>query len=280
MLEENFLHLARVNVEAAGDDQVLLAVHDVVVSRLVAPGDVAGVEPAVAKHLRRFSGLVPITLHHLRAADGDFTRFAHGQLARAGLEIDNADLGVGNREANAACFGLAVRRVDVRDGRSFRQAVTLDEPAAGELLELPHDFDRQCRAAAHADAERFEVVALDVRRVVEGDVHGRHAVEQGRPIFADDVQRAAQLEARQDNHRAAREHRGDHHARHRVDVEQGQGGDHYFRPVFAAGQPLLGLIGVADEVGVSEHRAFGSAGGAAGVLEAGDVGRRNGNGPR
>src|SRR6266496_6187350 len=99
MLEENFLYLARVDVEAAGDDQVLLAVHDVVVSRLVAPGDVAGVEPAAAKHLSCFRGLVPITLHHLRAADGDFTLFAHGQLARAGLEIHNADLGAGNWEA-------------------------------------------------------------------------------------------------------------------------------------------------------------------------------------
>src|SRR5439155_537093 len=113
MLEEHFFHLARVNVEAAGDDHVLLAVHDVVVARLVAPGDVASVEPAVAKHLRGFNGLVPITLHHLRAADDDFARFAHGQFARAGLEIHDTHLGVWNREADAARLGQAVGRVEM-----------------------------------------------------------------------------------------------------------------------------------------------------------------------
>jgi len=52
---------------------------------------------------------------------------------------------------------------------------------------------------------------------------------------------------------------------------KGRAGDHHFRPVFAAGQPVLGSVGVGHEIGVGEHRAFGSAGGAACVLQAGNV---------
>src|SRR3989442_1188603 len=52
MLEQRALDLRRVDVLAAGDDQVLLAVDDVEVSLVVAPREVAAVEPAARERLR------------------------------------------------------------------------------------------------------------------------------------------------------------------------------------------------------------------------------------
>ena len=54
MLRQHVLDLARKNVEAAGDDHVLLAVEDEQVAALVGSGDVAGMQPAA---LQGFGGL-------------------------------------------------------------------------------------------------------------------------------------------------------------------------------------------------------------------------------
>src|SRR5580692_9069332 len=71
MLVEHLLDLPRVDVVAAPDDQVLLAVHDVEVAVLVDPGQVTGVEPAVADRLSGGLGAIPVALHHVRPADDD-----------------------------------------------------------------------------------------------------------------------------------------------------------------------------------------------------------------
>jgi hypothetical protein len=48
MLEQDVLHIAREDVEAAADDQVFLPVHDIQVAVGVLAADVAGVQPAAA----------------------------------------------------------------------------------------------------------------------------------------------------------------------------------------------------------------------------------------
>ena len=53
------------------DDQVLLAVGDDDPALVVEMADVAGREPAVTKHPRRFFGVAPIAVHHILAADHD-----------------------------------------------------------------------------------------------------------------------------------------------------------------------------------------------------------------
>src|SRR5688500_20257912 len=52
MRVEDLLHLARVDVEAAADDEVLLALDDVEEVVGVEAADVAGVQPAVAQRPR------------------------------------------------------------------------------------------------------------------------------------------------------------------------------------------------------------------------------------
>ena len=51
MLADDVLDLARINVEAAGDDHVLGAVDDAQEAAGIAHRDVAGVQPAAAEHL-------------------------------------------------------------------------------------------------------------------------------------------------------------------------------------------------------------------------------------
>jgi hypothetical protein len=71
MLVEHLLDLPRVDVVAAADDQVLLPVHDVEVAAGVDPGQVTGVEPAVADRLGGGLGALPVALHHVREATGE-----------------------------------------------------------------------------------------------------------------------------------------------------------------------------------------------------------------
>src|SRR3989442_1824905 len=68
---EDGLHLGRPDTESLVLDELLLAIDDEDVPLLVLLADVAGIEPAVADHVRRVLGLVPITAHHLRASHAD-----------------------------------------------------------------------------------------------------------------------------------------------------------------------------------------------------------------
>ncbi len=70
----HLLDLARVDVVAAADNQVLLAVDDEVVAILVDCGDVAGVEPAVAHDLARRLLALPVAAHHERPAHHELAR--------------------------------------------------------------------------------------------------------------------------------------------------------------------------------------------------------------
>jgi hypothetical protein len=58
VLVQHLLDLARVDVVAAADDEVLLAVDDEQVAVLVGVAEVAGVEPAVLERLGRRLGLL------------------------------------------------------------------------------------------------------------------------------------------------------------------------------------------------------------------------------
>ena len=71
MLEEHLFDLARVDVVAAADHEVLAAVDDEEKAVLIDVSEVSGVEPAVAEGLG--GGLFPaeVALHHVVAADDD-----------------------------------------------------------------------------------------------------------------------------------------------------------------------------------------------------------------
>ncbi len=68
MLPEHALHLGGIDVLAAGDDQVLLAVVDEEVPVRIAHADVAAVIPALAQRLGRGLRVVPVFDQHVRPA--------------------------------------------------------------------------------------------------------------------------------------------------------------------------------------------------------------------
>ena len=68
-------HFIGIDIEAGDQHHVLFAVDDFHEALLVHDADVAGAEKAVGSH--DFGGFVralPVAGHHLRAANGDFTR--------------------------------------------------------------------------------------------------------------------------------------------------------------------------------------------------------------
>src|SRR4051812_47432316 len=76
VLVQDLLDLARIDVVAAADDHVLLAVDDEEVAILVELRHVAGVEPAPAHDLLRRVGPAPVALHDVVAADADLADLA------------------------------------------------------------------------------------------------------------------------------------------------------------------------------------------------------------
>jgi hypothetical protein len=90
VLVEDLLDLARVDVVAAADDHVLLAVDDVQVPVVVGARDVAGVEPAAPLDVGRRVVAAPVAGHDRRPAHDELAGRARDDLG-AGV-VDDADL--------------------------------------------------------------------------------------------------------------------------------------------------------------------------------------------
>src|SRR5215469_1136480 len=141
MLVQDFLDLTRVHVVTAPDDEVLLAVDNVVVAVLVYPRHVSSAEPAVFDRLRGGIGLPPVALHHVVAADGDLADLALRN--RLPFVVDEPHLHALDRRADRARLTDPIRVVERRNRRSFRQPVALEDDAAELLLEAAQDLHGQ-----------------------------------------------------------------------------------------------------------------------------------------
>src|SRR3954453_6261638 len=155
VLVEHLLDLARVDVVAAADDHVLLAVDDEEVPVLVDLRHVAAVEPAVADGLRRRVGLAPVALHDVVAADDDLAHLTLRDVPA--VLVDDLHLDALDRRADRAGLALAVGVVEGGDRRGLGQAVAPGHLSAELILEAAHDLDRHRRPARHADAQAAHV---------------------------------------------------------------------------------------------------------------------------
>src|SRR4051812_15336277 len=113
MRAQHLLDLARIDVVAADDDHVLLAVADVEIAVGVDLADVAGIEPAVAQRLGGLLRPVAIALHDLRPARADFA------------ELDDLDLGLRHRDADRARLGNTICRIEGEHRTGFGLPITL-----------------------------------------------------------------------------------------------------------------------------------------------------------
>jgi hypothetical protein len=87
VFEQHVLDVAREDVEAAPDDEVLQPVHDVQEAVLVQVPDVAGVQPAVPHRPRGQLRVVPVAEHHPRPVDADLAVLAGRH--RLSFEVDD-----------------------------------------------------------------------------------------------------------------------------------------------------------------------------------------------
>src|ERR1022692_2891465 len=117
VLVQDLLDLARVDVVAAANDQLLLAVHDEEVAVLVHPGEVTRAEPAVRDRLGRRLGLPPVALHHVVPADRDLADLAGRAVGAVGA--GQAHLEAGHRRTDRAWLAVSVRVVERGDRGSL-----------------------------------------------------------------------------------------------------------------------------------------------------------------
>ncbi len=73
MLQQRVLHIPRKDVEAAADDQVLLAVDYIQIAVRVEVADVPGVQSAAPHRAGGFRGGLPIASHHPFGSNADFS---------------------------------------------------------------------------------------------------------------------------------------------------------------------------------------------------------------
>lgn len=256
-----------------GLPHVLSAAYDLEVAVFIHTGDVVGVQPTIFVY-RFFSGgfIVPVALHDLRAAYNEFADLARLEGASR-FEVYDAGFGVGEGQTDGADFAVAVNWVAVGNGAGFAEAIAFDKFAFGELLEGFLYFDGQGSSTADAGADRLDVVFAHVGEIVEGDVHGGNAGEQGRLIFFDVLQNYFGVEARQKDHASSLGNGRIHGRRHAVYVAERDDTEANFLAIFDISEPSADLHDIGDEVVMAEGDAFGIVGSATGELDNGRITR-------
>ena len=151
MRSERVLDLARVDVEATDDHDILLAIDERQRAIGAVHRDVAGVQPAVTQGVRRLVGHLPVAAHHLWPTNQQLTR-APRRNVLAGIEIDAAHIGTRDRRADASRDGSACVSVE-RERGPLRHAVALPDRAAGHPLELRCQAGRQRSATGEVEID-------------------------------------------------------------------------------------------------------------------------------
>ena len=267
MSVEHLLDVAGVDVVAAGEDHLLLAVHDEEVAILVHLGDVAGEEPAIGlqDHLRLL-GHVPVALHHLRPLDHQLANLAHRQLLLPRLHVHDLGVGVGEGKADAG-LALPVDGVAMGHRRCLGEAVALHQLPAGDLLEPGPDLVGQGHGSGDAGLDGANVILAHLRVGVDGHVHRRHAGEEGGLVLVDRLKHLPHLELGQEHHLRAEVDSHVHAHGHAVDVEEGNNCEDRLPSLLQPDHPISDLDGVHQHIPVGEHGPLGHPRRAAGVLK-------------
>ena len=211
------LHLLRVDVKAARNDEVLRAAHDREISVFIDPAQVAGdEEPVVAKLVRRLFRHVPVAAKDVRTRHLHNARLVpvqNGSLFRC-----HADADARQRKADRAGTTVTVVRVG-GDHACFRHPVALEDGVAGLVAEAAMGFVQKRRGARDEKAHSTGRVS-ECGLPQEACIERRHAHHRrGTRHRGED---GIHIELREDDHRRARHDR--HIRRHEqaVGVENGK----------------------------------------------------------
>ena len=222
---DRLLDHLRIDVEAAGDDHVLLAVDQIEIAVAIHVADIAGQEAIARERLCRLLRPVPIAFGDVRSLDADFADLARRQHLVRIVKRDHVDFDAGQHQANRARFFRSLRRMGGAGRAGLGHAPAAPELHVGLALENPGDLYRQRRAARSAMHQRGQIAAFQIGEARDRDPHRGNAGKSGRPLDLDVAHHRFNVEAlvQRDQVAALQTTQQDH--RQREDVKQRQYAD-------------------------------------------------------
>ena len=283
MAVDGGFHLGAINILAAAQHHVLLAIDDEDEAVFIDAGDVAGVQPAIGDRSRGCFRAVDIALDDGGALHPQLADFArrHGVAG-----IINA-FGLIGGHGGPGTVRLVDKEIagDRRDDPAgLGHAVTGAWPGAGHIvLDLVNQIGRHlCTAARHRRQARH-VGGAEIRVVDQFARHYRHAADGGDAFLGDDAQRFASVPAVHQHDGAAgrgrrigtaivgsdmEQRRGEQGHRHRRQGRRLNASGQLHRPR-GRGAGIEHVEQIGDAATMGELRALGKTGGARCVEDAG-----------
>src|SRR6266702_3096120 len=160
---DDLFDLARVYVEPAAEDHLLLAIDDEEIALLVDVPEVSGVEPAALESLGGRLWIPPVALHHVVASDHDLPHVVLACRQHLALLVNDLELDPEHRLSDTEYLALRDALVERRRRRRLGEAVALEDGRPELLLERLKDLARERCAPGAADAQGRGVVLVCVR---------------------------------------------------------------------------------------------------------------------
>ena len=175
------LDLRRIDVESAGDDELLATVGDDVEAVLLLTHQVPGAQPAPGQHDRLgLLGVLPVSGEDLRAAGDQFADLTGLDLPLRVIRVDDAHIGRGVGHAQCAGAPLGGDGVAQDDGGGLGHAVALDDDSIRGLLPGLGDRLGVGGGAAHGDLAARQIGSCRPGARDDAVEHDGHAGEEGR----------------------------------------------------------------------------------------------------
>ena len=219
MLVNRFLDHARIDIETAGNNHVLLAVDDKQKTVLVHVANIAGQPEAVDETLGGLLRPVPIAGHDIRPFDADLAGLADRKHAARIVERDDLDHDAGQRNTGGAALAGPRNRLCCSGGRRLRHADAGAQDLSGQLLPAVGDLHRQGCAAGAAAHQGGQIAFLNIGMAAKRHPHGRHAVEMRGTANFNVVQCGLDIEFLAQQHFIAVRQMPQHHGRKRKNMK-------------------------------------------------------------
>ena len=129
-------------------------------------------EPAVSEDGTGFQFVVPVAPHDLGSSNRQFARFTDRQLALAGFKVHDARLSVRERHADRVARAIAIDGIAVGDRTGFGEPIAFGDLHICQPFEAVLHLGMQGAGAAETDAQRAQVISIDVGKF--GDLHEHH----------------------------------------------------------------------------------------------------------
>ncbi len=270
VLVDRLLDHLRIDVEAAGDDHVLLAVDQIEIAVRIHVADIAGQKAAVSKSFRGFLRPVPVAFGDIRSLDADFADFARAQDLFRILERNDVHFDAGQHQPDRARLVRTFLWMAGAGRASLGHAPAALQLHFGLAFEDLGDLDRQRRAARAAADQRRHIALVEIGKACDRDPHGGHTGKHRCALELDIAHHRLDIEALVQRNKVAEPERGQHDHGQRVNMEQRQHADHPLDRV--ALEPRRPAPHFVDryrrrQIAVAEHRAFRQSRGAAGILQ-------------